>query len=384
MVYTLYGMAASLYTARARSYMRTHSVPFKEVNAGSQEFLEEILPITGRWIIPVIKTPDGEIIQDSADIIDHLDKNGFSKKPIYPEDPVLLSIAHLFELFGQHGLLRPAMHYRWNFDEVNLPFIRDTFRDVIPYNTPDGEFEEAFLHASGRMRQATVGMGVSPNSAKLVEESYAQFLLLLNKHLEDHPFLLGGHATIADYGLIGAMYAHLGRDPVPLRLMQTHAPRVFHWVERMNTAETFVDEAQTRSKGQLFASDALPGTLLQLMRFVADDFLPEITAHVQFANDWLDANPEVTKGTSTKDKIMRGVMGMASFTWRQEEIQSWVLAYRFYLLNRLQDAAERQDEKIQAVICEVFKKTGLESLLETKTKRRMERVDNQEAWGELA
>ncbi|MEP5727567.1 MAG: glutathione S-transferase N-terminal domain-containing protein, partial [Erythrobacter sp.] len=132
MTYTLFGMAGSLYTARARSYMRMNAVPFAEVKAGSEEFTGEIVPQIGRWIIPVIKTPEGAIIQDGADIIDHLDAAGFSKSPIYPADPKLLAVAHLFELFGSHGLLRPAMHYRWNFDEVNLPFLRETFRDVLP------------------------------------------------------------------------------------------------------------------------------------------------------------------------------------------------------------------------------------------------------------
>ncbi len=384
MTYTLYGMAASLYTARARSYMRTHGVPFKEVKAGSHEFLGEILPITGRWMIPVIKTDEGQVIQDGADIIDHLDGAGFSKTPIYPEDPTLLAIAHLFELFGQQGLLRPAMHYRWNFDAENLAFIRDTFRDVIPTGTPEEGLEAAFLNASGRMRKATAMLGVNVQSAPLVEKSYAEFLALMNAHLDAYPFLLGGHPTIADYGLIGAMYAHLGRDPKPLSLMQTTAPRVFRWVERMNMAEVFEDEAQAASGQALFDGAALPETLLALMRFIASEYLPEITAHVAFANDWLDQNPEVSTGTSSADKIMRGPIGMASFPWRGVEIQSWVLPYRFYLLGRLHDAIARQGPDAKAAIRKSFAGVGLENLLDLRTKRPVLRADNHEVWGELS
>jgi len=382
-MYTLYGMAASLYTARARSYMRTQGVPFKEIKAGSKEYLGEIVPQIGRWIIPVIKTPEGAIIQDGADIIDHLDGAGFSKAPIYPEDPKLLAIAHLFELFGQQGLLRQAMHYRWNFDEVNLPFIRDTFRDVIPTGTPKDGQEAAFLNASGRMRKATTMLGVNEGTAADVEASYHEFLALMNAHLEAYPFLLGGHPTIADYGLIGSMYAHLGRDPKPLHLMQTKAPRVFRWVERMNMPEVFEDEAQAASGRALFDGDALPDTLAALMRFVADEYLPEITAHVAFANDWLDANPEVTTGTSSRDPVMRGPIGLAPFQWRGREIQSWVLPYRFYLLGRLQAAVEKQAPDSQTAIRQRFAANGLETLLDLRTKRPVHRADNQEVWGEL-
>jgi len=45
-------------------------------------------------------------------------------EPLYPEDPVIKAISLLFELFGNEGLLRPAMHYRWNFDDDNLDFLK--------------------------------------------------------------------------------------------------------------------------------------------------------------------------------------------------------------------------------------------------------------------
>jgi len=382
-LYTLYGMAGSLYTARARSYMRVNAVPFTELKAGGKEFTEQIVPQIGRWIIPTIKTPSGEIIQDGADIIDHLDAKGFSKTPIYPEEPTILAIAHLFELFGSHGLLRPAMHYRWNFDDVNLRFLRNTFRDVLPSGLPRDAERPAFDHASGRMRLAATVFGVNPDTYDLVEESYTQFLALMEDHLRDHPFMLGGHPTIADYGLIGAMYAHLGRDPAPLHLMQTLAPNVFRWVERMNMAEIFIDEASASADGKLLAGDVLPETLLKLMLFVADDYLPEITAHVECANEWLIQNPEIEAGTPTNNKSMKSGFGLAPFDWRGVEIATVVIPYRFYLLHRLQDAVVDQADDGRAAISAVFENTGLGELLKLKMNRRIERNDNQEVWGEL-
>lgn len=382
MTYTLYGMAGSLYTARARSYMRMHAVPFTEVKAGSEEFTGEIVPQIGRWIIPVLKTPEGSIIQDGADIIDHLDVAGFSKAPIYPADPILLAIAHLFELFGSHGLLRPAMHYRWNFDEVNLPFLRETFRDVLPSGLPKEAEDGAFLHASRRMRQAAVVFGVKPDTYNLVEESYAQFLALMERHLREHPFILGGHVTIADYGLIGAMYAHLARDPAPLRVMQVSAPNVFRWVERMNMAEVFLDEAMEASGSKLLDSADLPDSLLHLMRFISDDYLSEITAHVERANSWLERRPETEKGALTNNKSMKSGMGLAPFEWRGAAIETVVIPYRFYLLQRLQDAFDRQPKDDQSAIRTIFESSGFEDLFNLRTDRRIERQDNQEVWGD--
>ncbi|WP_298303498.1 glutathione S-transferase C-terminal domain-containing protein [uncultured Erythrobacter sp.] len=384
MTYTLFGMAGSLYTARARSYMRTNAVPFTEVKAGSEEFLGKIVPQIGRWIIPVIKTTEGSIIQDGADIIDHLDAAGFSKKPIYPADPKLLVIAHLFELFGSHGLLRPAMHYRWNFDDVNLPFLRETFRDVLPSGLPKEAEDAAFLHASGRMRKAAEVFGVNPQTYNLVEESYAQFLSLMEQHLRIHPFILGGHPTIADYGLIGAMYAHLGRDPAPLHLMQTRAPNVFRWVERMNMAETFVDGAMASSDGELIDSETLPDSLFDLMRFISEDYLAEITAHVERANSWLERHPDIETGSSTNNKSMKSGMGLAPFAWRGAQIETVVIPYRFCLLQRLHDAFEAQSTENQGAIRTTLQGVELDSLLDLKTNRRIERHENDEIWGEKA
>ncbi|MGB3471204.1 MAG: hypothetical protein WBA51_10320 [Erythrobacter sp.] len=73
--------------ARVRSYMRMNAVPVIEKKAGSTERTGEVVPAIGRWMIPVVKSPEGEIIQDGANIIDHLDQAGFSKSPLYPPDP---------------------------------------------------------------------------------------------------------------------------------------------------------------------------------------------------------------------------------------------------------------------------------------------------------
>ena len=72
--YILYGMRASLYTGKARAYLIKQNIDYVEMVPGSRRFLKEIVPKIGRMIIPTIETPDGEIIQDSTEIIDHFEK----------------------------------------------------------------------------------------------------------------------------------------------------------------------------------------------------------------------------------------------------------------------------------------------------------------------
>ena len=112
-----------------------------------------------------------------------------------------------------------------------------------------------------------------------------------------HLSLLGGHATIGDFGLFNALYAHLARDPHPALLMKKIAPRVYAWVERMNGPEEFQDHTVNRQGSELFSHDDVPESLLDMMRYVRDEYLPEITAHVEFTNSWLLARPEIEPGT---------------------------------------------------------------------------------------
>jgi hypothetical protein len=186
-------MPASLYTAKARSYLIKRGVPFVEYGVNHPEFRERIVPAVGRFILPVIECPDGRLIQDGANIIDELDVEFGKDASAFPESGVLKTLAYLLELFGGEGLLRPAMHYRWNFDDENMVFIRNEFSSALaPVGASDEERDATFDFSSGRMRKAAVSFGVMPETFALVEQSYQEFLALFSAHLRSHPFLLGG------------------------------------------------------------------------------------------------------------------------------------------------------------------------------------------------
>jgi len=106
--YTLYAMPASLYSGKARSYLRKHHIDYVEIAPGDARYTDQVVPSIGRWIIPVLQTGDGTLVQDTVDIIDHLDAGVTAERSAYPSTPVHRAIAHLLELFGGEGLLRPA------------------------------------------------------------------------------------------------------------------------------------------------------------------------------------------------------------------------------------------------------------------------------------
>ncbi|MBX9858466.1 MAG: glutathione S-transferase C-terminal domain-containing protein [Sphingomonas sp.] len=368
----LFGMPGSLYTARARSYLIKQRIDFEEAIPADPAW-PAITQAIGRWIIPVLMLPDGTLIQDGVAIIDHYEAQGV-RRSAYPETPVHRAVAHLFELYGAEGMLRPAMHYRWSFDADNLAFLRRDFMSgLMPAATGDAE-EAIFLGASGRMRKAAASFGVSEATAPAIEASYLAFLGLLDAHLADYPYLLGGRPTIGDYGLIAPLYAHLARDPVPAAIMKSGFFHVWRWTERMNAAQALLGGHAARGEA-LIEDDGVPETLKALMRFVADDFLPELVAHVAFANDWLAERPDLVAGTNGLDNPGARGIGMAGFDWQGHTLSTAVLPYRFWMLDRLQAA-------VGGAARLLFGDAGLGPLLALRTDRPVERQGNLEVWGE--
>lgn len=372
--YRLFGMPGSLYTAKARSYLIKQGIDFEEAIPADSEW-PAITKAIGRWIIPVLVTPIGEIIQDGTAIIDHIEAAGLARASAYPETPVHGAISLIFELFGGEGLLRPAMHYRWDFDTENLDFLRTDFvAALMPGAT--GEVRDAvFGAASGRMRKAKAAFGVSAETAPTIEASYEAFLALLDAHFARHPYLLGGRPTIGDYGLIAPLYAHLARDPYPAKMMKTRFYWVWRWVERMNASRALLDGLSADE--QLLPDDAVPETLVALLRYIADDFLPELVAHVAHANRWIDDHPDLQAGTNGLPDPGTRAIGMVSFDWRGHAIETVVMPYRSYLLQRVQAAIADAGAPMGVLLAD----TGLNVLAELKTHRPVERLGNFEVWG---
>jgi hypothetical protein len=381
--FRLYGTPSSLYTAKARSYLIKQGVPFESCAAGEARFRSEIVPRVSRWIIPVIEHDDGTLVQDGSDIIAHFEAKGPSRYPAYPKTPLHALIGQIFELFGGEGLLRPAMHYRWNFDEINRDFLSIDFPlGLAPSDAPSELKAGIFAMASSRMRAAMASFGVSTETIPTVEASYAEFLRLFEAHLEGSPYLLGGCPTIGDYALIAPLYAHLGRDPYPAAIMKRTAYRVWRWTERMNFAAQDAGE-YGRQPEELFPADAVPATLKALLRFIAEDYLPEVRAYVAFANAWLAERPDLASGTSGFDRPQERRIGEVEFVWRGHSVRVSVMPYRLYLLQKVQDVAEQAGPDDRAAMQALLAETGLSDLLTLHTARRVERVNHLEVWGDL-
>ncbi len=377
--FTLYSWSVSLYSGKARAYLIKQHIDFDDVSPAHPEYENVIRPTIGRWIIPVMTTSAGEIVQDGTDIIDWFESRGMARLPAYPQTPRQLITSLIMEMYGGEGLLRPAMHYRWNFDDDNLDFILQQFGLFALPQVPPAERRDMAVHAAGRMRKAAVMFGVTPETAPQIEAAYEEAMAEFDLHFTSHPYLLGGVPTIGDYGLFAALYAHLGRDPHPLRLMQEKAQMLFRWTERMRNPSAdmveFLDQPET-----LLTGDAIPDTLKVLLRRVAADYLPEISAMIATSNDWLAEHKPAAGDIVGGESLGRGI-GMCQFEWRGQNVRAMVMPYRIFMLQRIQDAYDGLDAESRKAVDTLLAETGLSAIVTTRATQRVERKNHREVWG---
>jgi hypothetical protein len=180
---------------------------------------------------------------------------------------------------------------------------------------------------------------------------------------------------------MGPLYAHLSRDPYPSAIMKRDAWSVWSWTERM-----LVPIAGTGQYGKvptsLFDGDNLPSTLIDLLAYMGREFADEVAAHVEFVDEWLEQNPDTEEGDVVGGKASKRSLGMVTWTWHGHEITTHAIPYRILHLQRIQKAFDALDSDAQSQTREVLSNAGLEVLVDIKARRRVQRSNNVEAWGE--
>jgi len=117
---------------------------------------------------------------------------------------------------------------------------------------------------------------------------------------------------------------------------------------------------------------------MALLRFIAEDYLPDITAQVGFVRGWLAERPDLEPGTNGLARPGDRAIGKVALEWRGIPIEVGVLPYRLYLLQKVQDAVSAAGDASVGTLLEA---TGLTPLLDLKAQRRVERKGRLEVWG---
>lgn len=374
--YTLWGTPHSLFTGKARSYLLKKDVPFTELLASDPRFLGEIVPKVGHMVIPVIETPEGDLIQDTTAIIDHVESR-FAEPVLHPAGPVQRVVAQFLDAFGSNYLMPAAMHYRWSYRAEQEAFLRAEFARAVPPQVP---YDQRLAMAGALMDRFNgflPNLGVAAETIPAIEGAYEELLNVLEAHFRLHPYLLGGRPSLADFGMIAPLYAHLARDPVPAKLMRTRAPNVARWTERMNVAQ--IPDPEFPEAEGFPEGDALPETLETILRTAFAQWEAGIAADAACFDAWLAGLSDPAPGTIVALNGQRSVhphVGMVEYPWRNGTMRRASHIHSLWHLARAQDAARALSGAAAQRLADLFARTGGAKVMATTTSRRMARENN--------
>lgn len=376
-IHTLWGGPLSLYSGKARSYLVKKRIPFRELFASHPDYTKRILPAVGLVVMPVLEAPDGSIVQDTTRIFEYLEAR-FPDPCVVPASPMQNAVAWLVGAFGSEGLLQAAMHYRWSYRAEQERFLEAEFGRILGAGSGGAQATTRARALMQQMNDYLPVLGVKPDTVPAIEASYEACLGVLDAHFAQHPYVMGGRPSIADFGLMAPLFAHLGRDPYPSQRMKLRAPNVYRWTERMNLA-TIGDGEFWNYGEEFYATDELPDTLVALLRHIFADWGPELSAYATHYNAWVRANPAMSPGhvvSGSQERRVHPMLGEVSYTLRGRIVRRRCAVQALWHFDRAASLARNLSGEPLGRWHELLRQTGGEPLMAITLVRGIERRNN--------
>lgn len=268
--YRIFGSELSPYSVKVRAWFRYKGIAHDWLTR-TPENRDEYEAHARLPLVPLVITPEGEGVQDSTPIMERFEA-AFPEPATQPGDPMLAFLSALLEEYGDEWGNKHMFHYRWRDEADQVSAAERIARSMLP----DAD-EETVAGRARAVRERMVPrvsfVGSSPETAPIIEASFARQLELLEAHLEGRRYLFGARPAFADFG-IAAQIWEAWTDPTGSTLVP---PRTRDWCRRMQ------DPA---NEGAFEAWDALAPTLEPLLaEEVGARFLP-----------WSDANARAIAG----------------------------------------------------------------------------------------
>jgi glutathione S-transferase len=320
--YRLFSWEHSYFSGKVRAYLR-----YKQRMGGLGPGFEDVLATpdllqgllakrSGSSAVPQLEAPDGTWVQDSSEIIDFCEAAhpAPAVRPDPQARPRQALISYLIALLADEWLVVPAFWERWYFSEdgrtpSHRRFNEQQWGAMLAPGAPGdvrravgaGLFEQGFGISHSRrtpkgVYAGLVHLGVTEATEAAWQASQHRVLGMLEAHFARHDYVLGGRPSLADFALMGPLYAHLYRDAVSGFALRSWFPLVCEWVERTNgegalNARAYdqklyslgpdgelVARAASSDAGEWLPDADVPETLLPLLQVFFEEMWPVLTS----------------------------------------------------------------------------------------------------------
>lgn len=278
-VYQVFGLNRSYFTRKVTGYLEYKGIPWVLRRAGGlpPDLVKEGFP----GGIPAVRTPEGELMWDSTEMIQYLDRR-YPEPGVFPSDRVQLFLSYLIDDYCDEWLYRPAVGSRWYVEEDTRVGGYQLGREMtlqLPVSA-----DQAHVMSGAFVRSSCGPLGVTAeNIGVWIDEVLRPWMRVMGRHLEATPYLFGLRASLADFAVFGGCAAHFTNDPACRRWMDEDAPALVRHTHRL--LEPYDDEP-----GEWHAGD-VPESLLAVLSDAGRLYLPWVSeaavrgeAELTFAN----------------------------------------------------------------------------------------------------
>ncbi len=283
-MFTVHGLTRSYFTRKVTGYLDYPDRPWRL----EPTVLDQAQATAAGWNggIPVVITPDGVPMWDSTRIIEHLDTVTPPERSVLPEDPTMAFLAHLLDDFSDEWFYRPAVGSRWSYP-ANTAAASWQIAEEMAYGKPIAGAtvqEMTIAHMTGSLGK----LGVTPDNIDTwMSEVFVSWLRVLNAHLGEHGYLLGGRPSLPDFAVFGANAAHFVGDPYCRELADEHGPEVVAHAGRLHAPwrEGF---------GDWLTSDEVPDSLVAVIAEAGKHYLPWVAQATVEGAATVELAPRIT------------------------------------------------------------------------------------------
>ena len=237
-VQELMGAPGSPYTRKMLGVMRFRNIPYRlerqsriMKGADNPHYKTRAEPKVSLLPTYYFQNDKGEevAVTDSSPLIRRFEKD-YDGRSIIPSDPALAFIDMLLEDYGDEWLTKAMFHYRWYYD-ADIKKAGDILPRWGGINRPEEQSRAMGDFIRERQIARLSYVGSNEVTKPVIEASFKRFIHLLDRHLTEHPFLMGERPGSADFAIYGQLTCLALFDPTPQAIILEKCPRVYAWVE---------------------------------------------------------------------------------------------------------------------------------------------------------